>query len=282
LQYLLNLLSYFSGVAVFSVAVFIPYRSSRHFDLGVGVVFLAGGYSFLFASQLLSPAVAAAVSIVVAAFTGIAVLTLITQPLVRRNATPLGITLAALGVYIVGLNTFALLFGNDVRRPDALWLSKPIHLFQGVLSAAQLVLVLAVFVSLAVFTLVLRRTRLGRYFRAISDSPELARTLGVPASSTVLLLTVVSTALIGLAGALIAADIGVQPNSTFSYFIPAFAAVLSFGGRTLDQVVLGAAAIAITGDLAGYLLGQEWRELAIFALAALLLFARRFQGVPAR
>jgi branched-subunit amino acid ABC-type transport system permease component len=108
--------------------------------------------------------------------------------------------------------------------------------------------------GLAVFSyvggeLILRFMSVGRVFRALSDSPSLARDLGLPTGRAITLAAAAGAILVGVAGVLTAADVGIRPTTGFPFIIPGLAAVLTFGGRTMSQVLIGAAVVALTGEV---------------------------------
>ncbi|GEM_PF-6834169 len=275
MQFFLNFIAYFGIIFLFSVAFFFQYRMFRFFDLSLGAIFLAGAYPFVAVVQagqqeILGILLAA----IIAGMMGVIFIEFLVRPLARLGASPLDLTLCALGVYIIGLNVIALIFGDEIRRPAGLEISKPISFATGVISGVQFSLISLALLSFIVIILVLRLTPTGRVFRALSDSPNLARDLGLPIGPAIIWATATGAALVGMSGALIAADVGIRPTTAFPFIIPGLAAVLAFGGRSLAQIFLGAGVVAFTGELGGLLFGQQWRELSIFAIVAIFLAVR--------
>lgn len=275
MQILLNAAAYFGITFLFSAGFYLQYRMFRFFDLSLGAVFLVGAYLFTVVAEagrteffgiLLSAAIAGVIGVILIEF--------LVRPLARLGASPLDLTLCALGVYIIGLNFIALIFGDEIRRPTGLEMSRSIDFGTAVLSGSQFTMTSLALVSFIIIVLVLALTPSGRAFRALSDSPNLARDLGLAVRPAIIMATATGAALVGTAGALIAADLGIRPTTAFPYIIPGLAAVLAFGGRTLPQTLLGAAVVALTGELAGLLFGQQWRELSIFAVVSVFLMAR--------
>src|SRR5207244_5485782 len=89
------------------------------------------------------------------------------------------------------------------------------------------VLALAVLVGLAVL---LRRSRLGKQIRALSDNAELAETAGIDTERVVLYTWILAGGLAGLAGVVYGASVGVvNPNLGFGIVLSLFAAVVVGG-----------------------------------------------------
>jgi branched-chain amino acid transport system permease protein len=282
-QGVLNTLAYFGSVSFFALAFFFQYRMFRYFDLSAGVVFLAGAYlfwSFVAAglNELGGILACAALSVGI----GLALTELVTRPLSNLGASALDLTLGSLGIYIVGVNVAALAFGDELQRAAELSLSQPMAVLGGVVTGAQGALVVGAALSFAVIWVALRCLPIGRVFRALSDSPRLARELGLSVRPAMVLATATGAGLMGCCGALLAADVGIRPTTAFPFILPGLAAVLAFGGRTLGQVLVGAAVVATTGELGGLLFGQQWREFAIFGIVALFLVVRTHLFAGAR
>lgn len=275
MQFFINFFAYFGIVFLFSAAFFLQYRMFRFFDLSLGAMFLTGAYLFAAVVQAgQQEGLSILLAAIAAALTGVVFIEFMIRPLVRLGASPLDLTLCALGAYIIGVNVFALIFEDEISRPAGLGLSKTIAVATIVFSGAQISLILLALLSFIVVMLVLRLAPIGRTFRALGDSPNLARNLGLPVGPAIILATASGAALVGMSGALIAADIGIRPTTAFPFIIPGLAAVLAFGGQTLPQIFLGAGVVALAGELGGLLFGQQWREPSIFAIVVIVLALR--------
>lgn len=275
MQYVVNYVTYASIVLLFALAFFFQYRMFRFFDLSAGVAFLSGAYAFVTLVQFGQDEMN---SILIAALFSVILALTLTELFVRRlsnwGAPPLDLTLFSFGAYIVGVNLMSLLFGDEVYRPVGLEISNSVALLGGVITGAQIYLTSCATMAFVAIGLMLSFSPQGRIFRALSNNPKLARDLGLPVTPTILLATATGAALAGAGGALITADVGVRPTTAFPFMLPGLAAVLAFGGRTLSNVFWGATIVAVTGETGVLLLGQQWREFAIFAVVALFLVLR--------
>lgn len=275
LQLFINFAAYFGIVCLFSLAFFFQYRIYRVFDLSLGVSFLIGGYGFWGAVQAGQPIAASIVwGVLLAMILGYLLLVLLVRPLTHYQASALDITLCALGTYIVGVNVLAMVFGDQLQRPANLWLSRSIMLGDGFISFAQLFTVVVASMAYAVTAVAMRCTAYGRIFRALSDNPSLARDLGLPTGPVTAIATVAGAAFVGITGILVVIDIGIRPTTAFQFVIPALAVVLAFGGSGVSRLVVGAASVGLAGELGGFALGQQWRELSMFTVVGAFLAMR--------
>lgn len=276
MQFLINAASYWGVVTLFSLALFLQYRLFRYFDLSLGSIFLIGAYTLL---TTLRSDQSPPTGFILGAMLGLAssgiLLVALVGPLARLRASPLELTLSALGIYIVGVNVAAIFFGDELLRPpEGLRISALVALGGGVISVAQLGAVFLALLGLVLVGAALGTTPAGRTFRAISDNANLANNLGLATKATVSIATAIGAMLVSVTGALVALDIGVRPNTPFSLIIAGLAALLAFGARSLPQLILGTVVVAVSAELGGFVLGQQWREFSIFVAASLFLVLR--------
>jgi neutral amino acid transport system permease protein len=225
---------------------------------------------------------AMAFAVAATAVLGLALELVMWRPMRRKGAGMLQLLLMALGLAFVIRNTIQLIAGADVRQIGAnvtasVSLGGDLYVGRTELWVASIAL--AALVALAVL---LKRTRLGKQIRALSDNPELAETTGIDTDRIVLVTWIVAGALAGLAGVVYGASVGVvTPNLGFGIVLSLFAAVIVGG--------IGNAYGALAG---GVFIGliQEWSTLvapanikvAVGFCAMILVLILRPQGLLGR
>ena len=176
------------------------------------------------------------------------------RPMRRKGAGMFQLLLMSLGLGFVIRYVIQLVAGTDVRQVGGN-VTAAIRVGDIHIGRTQLWVVLVAFAVLLSLAVLLRRTRLGKQIRALSDNPELAETTGIDTDRIVLVTWILAGALAGLAGVVYGASIGViTPNLGFTIVLSLFAAAI-IGG-------LGNAYGALAG---GILIGlaQEWSTLVI-------------------
>jgi neutral amino acid transport system permease protein len=202
-------------------------------------------------------------------------------PMRRKGAGVMQLLLMALGLAFVIRNVIQLVAGSDVRQLGANVTAS--ITFGGLhIGRTELWAVTVAFAALAALALLLRRTRLGKQIRALSDNPELAETTGIDTNRVILYTWILAGGLAGLSGVVYGASIGVvTPNLGFGIVLSLFAAVIVGG--------IGDAYGALAG---GILIGlvQEWSTLvvpvnlkvAVGFGAMILILVLRPQGILGR
>jgi neutral amino acid transport system permease protein len=203
------------------------------------------------------------------------------RPMRAKGAGMFELLLMALGLAFVIRYVIQLVAGSDVRQIGAN-VTRTIRVGDIYIGRTHLWVVLvagAVLLSLAVF---LRRTRLGKQIRALSDNPELAATTGVNTDRIVLVTWILAGSLAGLAGVVYGASVGViTPNLGFGIVLSLFAAVILGGIGNVYGALAGGILIGLV---------QEWSTLVIAAnlkvavsfLVMILVLILRPQGIFGR
>ncbi|HNB28669.1 MAG TPA: branched-chain amino acid ABC transporter permease, partial [Alphaproteobacteria bacterium] len=120
-----------------------------------------------------------------------------------------------------------------------------------------------------------RHTRFGRGYRATAQDPRMAALLGVDVNRTIGFAFLVAGGMTGIAGIFAALQYQIV-DFYMGYVIgfKALAAALLGGIGSLEGAFLGGILIAAIEIYGGMIFGDEWREIAVFGLMALVLIFR--------
>lgn len=246
----------FVGVAVLFAALGIPLTSTT----------FSGAHPAV-QSQLL----ALAVAIVGVGALGWLLFALGVRPFSGRPGMPwvmstlgFGVILQSIGMAIWGPKSVVVpgLFGNDVLRIAGIGLLPQELLTFGVATAVMLA-----------FDYVMRRTLIGKAMRAVAHKPEAAALMGIDVRTMMVGSYVVSSALAGLSGFLLAPIVEVSLFMSVAVGLKGFSAAIVGGLDNPRGCVLGG---FLLGVLEAYinLWSAQWREIAIFALVIVVLSVR--------
>jgi urea transport system permease protein len=168
----------------------------------------------------------------------------------RLSARPLDTLLATWGVSLVLQQAARNLFGAigvEVTAPT--WLNHVVQVSSGPLAGltlpdTRLFILLVAGVVLAGIALILNKTRLGLYVRAVNQDRATAAAMGVNARLIDLMVFSLGTGVAGLAGVILALLGPVTPTVGQSYIVPAFLVVILGGlgslvGTTIASIIVG-------------------------------------------
>lgn len=194
--------------------------------------------------------------------------------LIRRlYRTPELSILGTFGLSLMLRQTVEIIFGKDYRASV-----NPIPGATVVLGASfptyRLILIVVAAVVLGALLALLYLARLGTRVRAVAADSALAETVGIRTERLNLLVFSASTALAGLAGALVAPLTTVQPGMGLDYLFDAFLVVI-VGGSQINRVLAAALAVAAVSNATTYFTDPLTARLSVLALAFGVLVARR-------
>jgi branched-chain amino acid transport system permease protein len=190
------------------------------------------------------------------------------RPFVRRpgmawimSTLGFGVILQSIGMVLWGPKSIVVpgYFGGDVLRV----------LGVGILPQEVLTLAVAAIVMI-LFDLVMRKSTIGKAMRAVASDPDTAALMGINVAAVMIGAYVVSSALAGLSGFLLAPIIQVSLFMSVAVGLKGFSAAIIGGLSNARGCVFGG---LLLGVLESYinLWSAQWREVAIFSLVIVVL-----------
>lgn len=271
MEFALDVLSYVLVLGLVAVGLAVVFSLSRVLNLAHGEFLMLGAYAVLFATEAGLPFWAA----VVFATLALAVLGAVVERLLIRwlAGRPLDSILATWGLAILLRQAVVLHFGPVSQNVDPPMSAD--YVIAGIAYPQYRLTVMAIAAAVLLGTVVLfLGTRFGLQARAAIARPDIAAALGIDVRTVGARSFVLGAALAGLAGALIAPLISVDPNMGLGYLVPAFLAMLVGGGASVLGVIVGAGVIGSADGILSLHLSSVWAQSAVFVLAILLIRVR--------
>lgn len=252
------------------------YGTTLHFHVAHGAVFSLAAYFAYVGQKLLHLPLAAAVvaAILAAAAAGLLIDLLLYQQLERRGAFRTSLFIASLGLLILTENLLAIVFTPDPMRMDIGVLDTSLIIgpvFVTYLHVLTVVLAIGGYLALVVF---LKRSRWGQAIRAVSSSPEMARTVGIDLKRVHLLTYAIGSALAAPAGILVAMDVGAEPFRGTRFVLLASVAVIMGGIGSIPGAMLGGLFLGLLENVGIWQLPSEWQSAISFGVFLLFIVLR--------
>ena len=168
------------------------------------------------------------------------------------------------------------LWGPDVSRfPFGTLPQGRLTLGGASVSGLQLGIIGVSVVLMVALTWLLRRTRLGRRIRAVAESPQAARTLGVDVDRAIAATFFISSALGGAAGVLFGlAFNNISPDVGRSIELKGLAVIILGGMGSIPGAVLAGYALGLVEVFTVAQLGSSWRDAVAFTVLFVVLLVR--------
>jgi branched-chain amino acid transport system permease protein len=134
----------------------------------------------------------------------------------------------------------------------------------------ELLMLVVALVVMAVFDHVMRRTMVGKAMRAVAQNPAVASLMGINVTQMMVGAFVVSSALAGLSGFMLAPIAQASLFMGLAVGLKGFSAAMIGGLSHARGCVIGGFILGVLESLVN-LWSAQWREVAIFALVILVL-----------
>ena len=193
---------------------------------------------------------------------------------------PLETLLATWGISLILIQTVRTIFGaQNVEVSNPSWLSGGVEVLSGiVLPWSRVSILIFAIVLVSLVALVLQRTRLGLWVRAVTQNREMAASLGIPTARVDALTFGLGSGIAGLGGVALSQIGNVGPELGQSYIVDSFMVVVLGGVGKIVGTVVAATGLGVLNKflepVSGAVLGK------IFVLGFLILFIQyRPQGI---
>ncbi|MCD6101135.1 MAG: branched-chain amino acid ABC transporter permease [Candidatus Marinimicrobia bacterium] len=255
------------------------YNTTRLFHFAHGVVYTTAAY-VLFTLNILwgvNIFVAFTVAVALAAVLGMAMEILVYLPLFKRGSPGILALISSLGIYIFLVNLIALIFGNETKvlRPG---IEKTYQFADIILTRIQVFELLGFLLIFPAFYLFLKKTKLGKSIKALSNNPELATVIGINVNRVRLAVFAIGSLLAGVAACLVALDVGIDPNIGLSAVLTAAVVVIVSGVGIFEAAALGAFLLGLTQNLVIWKISARWQDAITFIILIAFLLLRP-QGI---
>jgi branched-subunit amino acid ABC-type transport system permease component len=276
---LLNGLVVGSSLALVASGLALVFGVLDIVNFAQGELFMLGGYVLFFTVQLTGNFLLGVLAAgVIVGLGGGALLYGMVWPLLGRSqALPL---LATLGLGLI-IQQEATTFFNSTTRSVAAPISLRIPIENLDYPAYNLAIVLVSGAILAAGYLFLKYSRYGIWLRAVAENRPMAGSLGVPVPRVYFLAFVLSAALAGVAGALLAPVVSVYTTVGSDVIINAFIVVVAggmgnFRGAAFIALLLGE--VEAVGSI--WFRPVEVQVFALFLVIAILVYRSRGKPTP--
>lgn len=266
-----------SGLAVGSMyglialGFHVTYVVSNTVNFSQGSSMMLGavlGYTFAVTLGWPMP-LAVAMALALCGLFGLVVERLLVRPFAERGSN--GWLMATVAGGIVLDNVILFTFGKEPRAFPSILAQKPVDVFGAGVFPLQLVIPLVGLAITICLQLAFNRTRPGKALLAVVQNKDAARLMGINVRSAIAMSFVLSTALAGLAGLLIAPLISVHSDMGTLFGIKAFAVAILGGITSALGVMLAGLLYGLIEATVTAFAGSTYTQIVAFSVVILAL-----------
>lgn len=276
-QQLLNGLVAGAGYALFALGFTLMFGVLRVINLTYGVYFSGGALIALAVTKQVWPSLFLALPTAALATGALAMAVdaaLLTR-LRRAKAPELASLMVTLGATLLLYAVLSAWLGTEIRRfPPGLG-GAPVTLGGLRLAGPQLLIIVTSIALVLGLLLLLRRTQLGLAIRALAENPGAAQLMGVDIGRIVAIVSFISGALGGTAGALIGLNYNaIQPYMGETMMLKGFAVIIIAGLGDIGGALVAGLGLGVLEALTAGYLASSLKDAVGFALLVLTLWLR--------
>jgi branched-chain amino acid transport system permease protein len=241
-----------------------------------GDLFMVCGYTFYLLLNLKSVELPYPVIILIVIAAGGAYAMILERiaihPILHKNWRTHAV--ATLGISIILQNLALVIFSSDPRQTPTIYASEILELGFMRLSEQRIFVLIAaalVFVGIQWFV---KRTRLGKTMRAVSQNREMCAVVGIDVHRVATLTFGLGGAITGLAAVLIAPLFSVYPQMGSMLTLKALAAIVMGGMGQVNGALYSGFVLGMVESLFGGYVSFAFKDAVSFGLFILVLFVR--------
>lgn len=248
---------------IYGVMVIVNFAHGEFLTLGIYIAYWA------FTLLGLDPYLSIPVAIVLVGLLG----AMIQRGLVQQvlDAHPLNQIILLVGVSTLLMGLMQFFFGAEPKTMHVAYETEVIKLFGLRMAIPRLIAFLAsMFVSVGLYGF-LKYTRLGKAIRAVSQSRQAAKLVGVNVNYIYMLTFAIGTAITAVAGVLLSPNHRMIPTMGQTYSVIAFVVVVLGTMGNFVGAFLGGLIIGVVEAYAGFYLGGDVKIIASMMIFILIL-----------
>lgn len=242
MQILLNGLIVGSLYALIAIGFNLIYSSVRFFHIAYGALALFGAYfTYTLKNTFhINFFLSVMISGILFGVLGSLLWQFLYRPLRMKKTSNLAMIVASFGLLIIIQNTIALLYSHTTKSMS---LSNKIaegYQFGSLtITANQLIIILITIISLFLFDLLLKKTKVGSAIRAAGQNKELALIVGIKSDSIIMLSFFLGTLISVIGASLVSLEIGLRPVHGLFLILKVIIACIIGGLGSIKGAVYG-------------------------------------------
>lgn len=254
------------------------YQTTRFFHFAHGAVYTFGAYfAYMFSVQLgWGREFAFPAACLLTALLGVLLEIGVYKPMRKRKATDLILLIASLGLYTVLQNFISMFWGDDTKTMRTGVVTEGHEILGARITDIQIAIIFTSIILIAVFALLLLKTKFGKTLRALANDPELARLNGIKSNTYIIYAYAIGSFLAAVASIMISFDTDMTPTMGFNALVMGVIAVIIGGINSLPGAALGALLLGLAQNLGVWKLPSKWQDTIAFVILILFLLFRPY------
>ena len=248
-----------------------------HFAHGAVIAFSAYILYFLFSVIGLNFGFSVVLAIAFASLLGYG-MNIVYNKLRQRKASNVILLIASFALLILIESLILLLFGADVKTIGYIKVAKGMEIFGAIITPLQVVIIVTSFILLLLLFLFMKKTKMGKAMRAVSDNKDVAEIVGISSEKIYSWSFIIGSAIAGIAAILVSLEQNLEPMMGTNLMIKGFTGAIIGGIGSVPGAILGSFLLGFSENFGIWYLPSGYKDaIAFIVLLIFLLF--RPQGI---
>lgn len=250
----------------------LTYNVVKFLNFAQGAVMAISAYAFYFFLSSLGMGYISS-AILAIAFSIIAVLLMnfaVYRPLRKRKATNVVTLIASLALLTFFSSLSRALFGSSTKTLPLSHLNRTLDFGIVTITSFQIAIILAAIVIFFLLFLLMKKTKLGKAMRAVSDNKDVAKVVGINPERVYTYTFIIAAVLGSAAGILLGMEQNLYPRMGVLIIVKGFISSVVGGMGSVYGSIIGGIFIGIVENLGIWFLPSGYKD--VISFAALLLF----------
>jgi branched-chain amino acid transport system permease protein len=196
----------------------------------------------------------------------------------RRKASSMILLVASVALLILLESLILLFFGPSVKIIDFVEGGSGINIIGAMITPLQIVIILTSTLLFFCLLLFMKKTRLGKAMRAVSNNKDVAEIVGISSKKIYAWSFIIGSSIAGIAGVLISMEQNLEPVMGTNLIIKGFTGSIIGGIGSVPGAIIGAFLLGIIEVLGIWFLPSGYKDAIAFIVLFLFLVFRP-QGI---
>jgi len=248
-----------------------------HFAHGATIAFSAYILYFLFSMLGMNFGFSVILAIAFASLLGYG-MNIVYRKFRQRKASNVILLIASFALLILIESLILLLFGADVKTIGYIKVEKGMEILGAIITPLQIVIIITSFILLLLLFLFMKKTKIGKAMRAVSDNKDVAEIVGISSEKIYSWSFILGSAIAGIAAILVSLEQSLEPMMGTSLMIKGFTAAIIGGIGSVPGAIFGSFLLGFSENFGIWFLPSGYKDAIAFIILLLFLLFRP-QGI---
>jgi len=192
----------------------------------------------------------------------------------KRKTSSVILLIASFALLILLESLILLLFGADVKTIGYIKVAKGLEFFGAIITPLQIFIIASSFVLLGLLFLFMKKTKIGKAMRAVSDNKDVAEIVGISSERIYNWAFIIGSAIAGIGGILISLEQNLTPTMGTGLMIKGFTGAIIGGIGSVPGAILGSFLLGLAENFGIWFLPSGYKDAIAFVLLFLFLLFR--------